>query len=631
LEAPLNDGLVLVTGASGPGLGLLFAEFPDATAAVPLQGAFGSAAEVDAALAEVQRLYPGRPIVGLAHFGGCGPSAAAAAGTGGLADEPAALDERLRSLTLLCSRLVPAMRASGLPCRVLTVSTERALASPSSWAPREAMRSLSSGFVEQYTEALAEELVGSNVTVFGVRVSEDVLAAAAASAGGTGAVAERLWDALSLPAAEVHGRVVALGDCGLGEGGGSSSSSGGPKKGPSGGPRGGIVLGASIDTRWALRAAAGRAAEYPADARPKAYAELAAALGVPEDSLVWCHGASDVIIRVTAVAAARGARRGAARCWALQQGPTWPNAEGLLRSGGASSVVSIEYPEPWLSAVGEAGDHSEAAAAHFWERLEREVCSPATADPPSVVYLVHPHFPTGHKDPRFAERLQALVGKADGRTLFAVDQTYLNFTPRTEDDALLQRLASESESVALVRSLSKVEGLAALRLGYALANPAIARELAGGLPFSGGLYISEVALAGAVAALCGRGAGRHREAVLSFYATEQRRFSADLVALGVRFVVPSLCPYFCIRASRGALDRAVRAGAAIQCFGCVPALGQGVREDSECWAVCLVADKAANDETVEALRVALEEESQKSQFPSWMPNPMELVRPFVGS
>jgi len=263
----------------------------------------------------------------------------------------------------------------------------------------------------------------------------------------------------------------------------------------------------------------------------------------------------------------------------------------------------VEYPDPW---------QGPAATDQFWAALRERVVGQGDA-PPALVYLVHPHFPTGFKDPEFGARLKALVAESGSQAIFAVDQTYTGFTSETADDRLLEGLASTSESVVLVRSLSKVEGLAALRLGYALAAPPLARELSSGLPFAGGLYISELALTGAVAALTGPAVGAHREAVLSFYRAEQAWFAGQLEDLGL-VVSVTPCPYFVARGPSKVLERARKAGAALQLLE-YPA-GGGRAPEGEAHVCVLVSDRASNEETLRMVREALQAESDR---PSWMP------------
>lgn len=617
LEASVDPGVVLVTGCVEP-LGPLILE-----ALAPLGAAIVRAepsqrlldvAEVDDFLTAAAARHPGKVVRGLIHFGASGRrltgvgSEAEGAAAAGPADAAAAavLDAHLRSLVTLVSRLVPAMRSSELPCRILTISSESALLSPTAWGGGQGMRALAGGFVEQYTEALAEDVRGSGVTVYGARLAESL-----GEGDAQASLAGQLRAVWALPAREAHGRIIAV-----------------PSKENT--LRGGNVLGPSVDARWALRAAAGRAADYPADARPLAYAQLAEELGVPEKSLVWCHGASDVIVRAAAAAVARRRSSGdeagsPGACTALQQAPTWPNAEALLRSGGFGAVAPLPYPNPWRLPGDDAAANGRGASSAFWAALEREVTGDS---PPALVYLVHPHFPTGFKDAEFGRKLQAIIARSNGGVLFLIDQTYLGFTPRTEDDDLLEALAVESDAVVIVRSLSKVEGLAALRLGYALASPATAREIVASLPFLGGLYISELALASALAALSGGSARRHRADVLEYYRAEQDWLTGELADLGFT-VDPSPCPFFTLRGPTPVILAAVKAGAALQKFVYPNADGNARQaDDGSSHVCCLVAERAANAETVGLLAKAIEE--QKAKEASALPGPEALMKLFTG-
>ena len=183
-----------------------------------------------------------------------------------------------------------------------------------------------------------------------------------------------------------------------------------------------------------------------------------------------------------------------------------------------------------------------------------------------MIYLVHPHFPTGVadvlrfrncegvKEPGFAARLREL----NTNSLIVVDQTYLGFTECAEDDELLETLAQFNNNVVLIRSLSKVEGLAGLRLGYAKSTAATAQLIAETLPFSGGLYISEMALEGALAAVKGPLSRQHRNEVLCFYEEEQLWLRQQLEALGLE-TFGAKAPFFVLRGPRVALQAVVKA------------------------------------------------------------------------
>jgi histidinol-phosphate aminotransferase len=89
-------------------------------------------------------------------------------------------------------------------------------------------------------------------------------------------------------------------------------------------------------------------------------------------------------------------------------------------------------------------------------------------DAPDVVILCSPNNPTGcrieHAD------LESLLS-ASG-TIVVVDEAYFEFSGRT-----VAPLLARHENLAVFRTFSKALGLAALRVGYLLASPALAREV----------------------------------------------------------------------------------------------------------------------------------------------------------
>ena len=79
-----------------------------------------------------------------------------------------------------------------------------------------------------------------------------------------------------------------------------------------------------------------------------------------------------------------------------------------------------------------------------------------------LVYVTSPHNPTGSEMP-LAE-VEALADRTNEETLVVVDEAYGEFTERPSAVGLL----SERDDVAVLRTFSKVFGLAGVRLGYAV-------------------------------------------------------------------------------------------------------------------------------------------------------------------
>jgi histidinol-phosphate aminotransferase len=95
------------------------------------------------------------------------------------------------------------------------------------------------------------------------------------------------------------------------------------------------------------------------------------------------------------------------------------------------------------------------------------------AETSDVTWLCSPNNPTGH---RIADaEIAAIVGKASG--LVVIDAAYAEFT-RDRWSPWVERF----DNVVVCQTLSKGFGLAALRVGFAMTNPEIARELDGVRP-----------------------------------------------------------------------------------------------------------------------------------------------------
>lgn len=87
---------------------------------------------------------------------------------------------------------------------------------------------------------------------------------------------------------------------------------------------------------------------------------------------------------------------------------------------------------------------------------------------PDVVILCSPNNPTGCRIEE--DELETLANASDA--LVVIDEAYFEFSGRT-----VAGLLARNENLAVFRTFSKAMGLAALRVGYLLASPALAREV----------------------------------------------------------------------------------------------------------------------------------------------------------
>ncbi len=98
-------------------------------------------------------------------------------------------------------------------------------------------------------------------------------------------------------------------------------------------------------------------------------------------------------------------------------------------------------------------------------------------DRPQAVLLVNPNNPTGRCWPK--EEALELVQAAGRETLVVVDETYLEFAG---DGLSLEAEAARRRNLVVMKSMSKVYALSGARVGYMVAHPDTAEEMARWLP-----------------------------------------------------------------------------------------------------------------------------------------------------
>ena len=160
--------------------------------------------------------------------------------------------------------------------------------------------------------------------------------------------------------------------------------------------------------------------------------------------------------------------------------------------------------------------------------LERAI----RAHDPAAVYLCQPNNPNGSAVP--GPQLRALC-EAHPRITFIVDQAFLSLSSRHAEQAL-----RFGPNVLLVRSLTKDHALPGLRVGYALAAPALLQALDARRP---SWMVSAPAQAAIVAA-CEQGefVQRARDAWLA----DKQALAQACSGMGLA-VVPSVTPFFLVR------------------------------------------------------------------------------------
>jgi histidinol-phosphate aminotransferase len=161
--------------------------------------------------------------------------------------------------------------------------------------------------------------------------------------------------------------------------------------------------------------------------------------------------------------------------------------------------------------VGAEGDALDGLADAICERTR-------------LVILANPNNPTGAT---FGEAAwQRLLARIPPEVVVAIDEAYGEYVLRGDYPRALQAVAA-GHPVIVVRSFSKVYGLAGLRLGYGVAAAPLARRIAAQLQQ---FNTSRLAQAAAVAAL---GDDAHLARCVALNALGRRFLRAELFGLGL--------------------------------------------------------------------------------------------------
>jgi histidinol-phosphate aminotransferase len=202
----------------------------------------------------------------------------------------------------------------------------------------------------------------------------------------------------------------------------------------------------------AFEAAVSELNRYP-DAGGVALREAVAARhGLPVEQVVLGNGA-DELIRHCAVATLDAGDRAVF---------PWPSFPSYLAAAACSGAEPVRVP-----LAGRAFDLDAVLAACDGRS------APGAGRRCKLVYLANPNNPTGTLVD--AGSLRAFVESLPDGVLCVLDEAYAEYAePEPEGIALLRE---GRPSLCVLRTFSKVYGLAALRVGYALASPEVADAL----------------------------------------------------------------------------------------------------------------------------------------------------------
>jgi histidinol-phosphate aminotransferase len=158
-----------------------------------------------------------------------------------------------------------------------------------------------------------------------------------------------------------------------------------------------------------------------------------------------------------------------------------------------------------------------------------------------VVFVANPNNPTGTRVSN--EELAKFVREIPSHALLALDEAYIEFLDSPPDSVPLIRNGTQP-NLLLMRTFSKIFGLAGLRIGYGIAHPELVATLEKARqPFN----INSIAQAGALAALDDI---QHMRRTLENNARGLQFFSEAFRQLALEFI-PSAANFILVRVGDG--------------------------------------------------------------------------------
>jgi histidinol-phosphate aminotransferase len=220
----------------------------------------------------------------------------------------------------------------------------------------------------------------------------------------------------------------------------------------------------------------------------------------------------------------------------------------LLAGNGSDDILTIAtraclspgdtlaYPDPTYSLYPVLARLQDAKVAEVpWERDYQLPIEGLLAAKPQAIYLANPNAPTG----TFVSPLRVAELAKQFKGMVLVDEAYVDFA----DDSCLA-LVKQHANVVISRTFSKAYSLAGLRFGYAIAQPAVIREM---MKVKDSYNVDAISICAATAAIQDQEYARERWEQIK---NERERVSSELTQLGWS-VLPSKANFVLARAPDG--------------------------------------------------------------------------------
>jgi histidinol-phosphate aminotransferase len=183
---------------------------------------------------------------------------------------------------------------------------------------------------------------------------------------------------------------------------------------------------------------------YPDEGTDLMIADLARFHGIPSNQLLLGDGSAEILKLAASAFAGSGKKL-------VMADPTF-EAIGMYASVASPAIVKVPL---------------DAAYAHDLEKMA------AVADA-SLIYVCNPNNPTASLTPKAA--IRKFLDAVPPKTVVLIDEAYHHYVESDDYESMIPLVASYPNLI-VARTFSKIYAMAGLRLGYAVAQPALLDKL----------------------------------------------------------------------------------------------------------------------------------------------------------
>ncbi|MEO8035246.1 MAG: aminotransferase class I/II-fold pyridoxal phosphate-dependent enzyme [Acidobacteriota bacterium] len=187
---------------------------------------------------------------------------------------------------------------------------------------------------------------------------------------------------------------------------------------------------------------------YPDETADLLIADLAKAHGIGPEYFALGDGSSE-LLKLAASAFTDASRR------LVMADPAF-EAIGSGAAAAGASIVKVPLDKRF---------------AHDLAKMREVAGEPKGA---GLVYICNPNNPTGSITPK--DEVRAFLDALSPKTIVMVDEAYFHYASSGEYESVIPLVASHPNLIVL-RTFSKIHGMAGLRLGYAVAQPALLEKV----------------------------------------------------------------------------------------------------------------------------------------------------------